>query len=258
MEAATEALGPHSGQQAIFIISSGYSERSIGDIFRNIDVPVFVLAPGFKEDWAYFSWESGGMYEDLALLMSGKLKSNELRALPLSQTQIAYVSTLPVSDQREIELFAPNLQNDGPLVATNTQAPAKIAAVENLDGSPLEKSDNNWLLFGIPIFFGFVALIYLIRFFLFRTSKGTVLPGITLLEYNAKKHVLQAQVNIPIRTKPAKFTLHNHSGTPVRDQIISGTTRKVKMNLEGLPKGVYKCSLSNAGMTSEQQEIVFG
>ncbi len=258
IRAGIEALGPHAGNQAIFIISSGYSDQSLGDIFRTMEVPVYVLAPGYKEDWAYFSWESGGMYEDLALLMNGGLKSKELRSFPLSQTQIAYVSTLPISELREIELFAPNLQSDGPLASANNQPEYVAVPIEDMDGSASDRGSTNWLLFAVPIIFGLAALIYLARYFMFRTSKGTVAPGITQLEYNAKKHELLAQVNIPIRTKPAKFTLHNHSGTPVRDQIISGTTRRVKMDLDGLPEGIYKCSLSNAGMTSEQQEIVLG
>ncbi|MFK7921124.1 MAG: VWA domain-containing protein [Bacteroidia bacterium] len=258
MQSAAEALGPHQGNQAIFIVSSGYSERSLGEVLRNINVPVYVLAPGYKEDWAYFSWESGGMYEDLASLMNGSLKASDLRTWPSATTEITYVSTLGKDALRKIEIFAPSLQTEGPLAITNTAVNVMTAASKDIGNSAPEKNKSNWFLFAIPIIIGLAGLIYLIRFLRFRTSKGTVLPGITNLTYNAKKHVLLAQVNIPIRTKPAKFTLHNHSGTPVRDQIISGTTRKVKMDLKGLSEGIYKCSLSNAGMTSEQQEIVLG
>lgn len=258
MQSAAEALGPHQGNQAIFIISSGYSERSLGEVLRNINVPVYVLAPGYKEDWAYFSWESGGMYEDLTLLMNGSLKANDLRTWPSASTEIMYVSTLGKDALRKIEIFAPSLQTEGPLAVANSSVSVMSAASKDIGDSSPKGNKVNWLFFAVPIIIGLAGLIYLIRFLRFRTSKGTVLPGITDLTYNAKKHVLLAQVNIPIRTKPAKFTLHNHSGTPVRDQIISGTTRKVKMDLKGLSEGVYKCSLSNAGMTSEQQEIVLG
>ncbi|MEM6343066.1 MAG: vWA domain-containing protein [Bacteroidota bacterium] len=258
MKAGIEALNPYAGNKAIFIISSGYSERSPGDIFREIELPVYVLAPGYKEDWAYFSWTSGGLYEDLALLMNGDIESSEWRSLPIASTQISFVSTLPMDATRAIELFAPNLYNDGPLAETSSDKAVSLVPMEDVDGGASDKADSDWIYLAIPIIIGLAVLIYLARYFMFRTSKGTVAPGITQLQYNAKKHELLAQVNIPIRTKPAKFTLHNHSGTPVRDQIISGTSRRVKMDLDGLPQGVYKCSLSNAGMTSEHQEIVLG
>lgn len=260
IEAATEALAPHSGKRAIFIVSSGYSEFGLGEVLREVDLPVFVLAPGYKEDWAYFCWQSGGMYEDLGALVSGKISPDEVRNWPIASTQITYVSTLGIETERVLELFAPNLSADGPLASISLLAnQAAAPSIEpSVPGTGESTPTRQWLLYLIPGLFLLGGLIYLIRFWLFRTSKGTVQPGITSLQYNAKKNVLIAQLNIPIRTKPAKFTLHNHSGTPVRDQVVSGTTRKVKMDVSGLSEGLYKCSLSNAGMTSEQQDVVLG
>ncbi|MEL6653730.1 MAG: hypothetical protein AAFQ87_23290, partial [Bacteroidota bacterium] len=241
-------------------VSSGYSERGLGEVLREVDLPVFVLAPGYKEDWAFFSWQSGGMYEDFGALVSGKLSPKEVRNWPNASTQITYVSTLGMDAERVLELFAPNLSAEGPLASIALQAnQAAAPRIEpSVPGTGKDTETPQWLIYLIPGLLLLGGLVYMIRFFLFRTSKGTVQPGITSLQYNAKKNVLVAQLNIPVRTKPAKFTLHNHSGTPVKDQVVSGTTRKVKMDVSGLSDGLYKCSLSNAGMTSEQQEVVLG
>ena len=78
----------------------------------------------------------------------------------------------------------------------------------------------------------------------------------TGLSFDKKKGKIRANINVPERKKPAKFTLHNPSGTPIKDQVVSGTKRSLVMDVSDLRDGVYLCTLSNAGMTSEAREVV--
>ncbi len=255
IETAIDGLAPTVGNKAIIVFSSGYGGEAMTPISA-ATIPLYLIAPQLNSHWETVAWQSGGMFQEIAPLLSGAIPAQEIATWPNSSSLIRYRTRLDSGASRTVELFSQSMETEG-ILGRVTYAGTEENQLTIAEPG-LHKVD--------PVYFGYLGggLVLLLglglvwRILRFRTSRNLVQPAITELSYDFKRRKIRAQIDIPQRKKPAKFTLHNHSGTPIRDCIVAGTSRSVAMDVSDIREGIYLCSLSNSGLTSEMRELVLG
>lgn len=253
IETAVAGLAPSQGKKAIIILSSGYSGATWNRPIE--DLPFFLIAPRVNHQWRTLAWRSGGLFQELEPIIKGDLPAQEIAGWPYSTSLLRFQTDLDPGQDRTIELYANSVSSE-PLGSIRVEGTSdELLAI----AEPIGKSDSPaWVWYIVGGVGALVILGLLWRSVRFRTSRNLVQPAITDLAYDAKRKRVKAKIDIPQRKKPAKFTLHNHSGTPIRDRIIPGTSRRVVLDVSDIGEGIYLCSLSNAGQTSEMREFVLG
>jgi hypothetical protein len=260
IQTAVEALAPYQDRKAIFVVSSGYGGEGLDRLMPELGVPVFLLSPLEAPGWSTMAWQTGGLFQAVGLLIEERIPASSVADWPYAQTLVRFESALTEEAAYEIELYFQGMGDGTPIARLKRAGETKtLALVErNAPGWGSLNRDMAWLWYSLGCLLMLLGTWLLIKRLRLKTSRNLVQPAITALIYDSKRKKIKAQIDIPMRKNPAKFTLHNSTGTPIRDRIVPGTRRSVSMDVSDLREGVYLVSLSNAGMTSELREVVFG
>jgi len=84
-----------------------------------------------------------------------------------------------------------------------------------------------------------------------------VSPTLTDLAVDGKKGMLTVWFNLPNQQIPGRISIHSSGGRPVMDHVVSHRQSRAKIDLKEISEGVYHCSLSHAGLTSDPWEFVW-
>ena len=273
VQQSLEALGHHEGRKITLLISSGKDSGSstplstVSGSSQLMRIPIYAIQPhpGKSNDLEKLAEDSGGKmiyadsYEDLQekLVILGE----ELHQV----LQIRYRSP-DVSQQIKRSLTVNWKHNSGPYSMRATyRRPAgnmPSAEIENHiqveDLSPVETRSPLLRIAGMVLAI-IVSLGLVIAFIRWRSGvgdRGQIVPAITFIDTEVKKGKIYVKFNVPIRNKPARITLITQQGRPVKDFVFSGKKRQAKLDVSDVSDGIYLCTLTNAGMISEQTELV--
>ncbi|MEZ4775402.1 MAG: VWA domain-containing protein [Bacteroidia bacterium] len=266
MQVGLEALLPHNGRRIMVLFTSGKDQgsdtpsKTVLQTARLLRIPVYIIATGEADYSALqpLASKTGGS------LIYAKNAEELTQAFQQISQQLQNVSELtyitPVPDgteplRRTVEVIS-TISPDLP--PQNTKTTYRIDKLPSKDSEILTSPKNRknlWgMIFAIVVCMGIVA-----GFIMWRRNRlysDLVVPAITNITFHRRNNTIRLDVNIPLRNRPVKLTIFTDAGTPVIDAVFPGRKRRYEMDISELPFGVYFCTITNGGLTSEKKHMV--
>ncbi|MDX2249826.1 MAG: VWA domain-containing protein [Bacteroidia bacterium] len=266
MQVGLEALLPHRGRRILVVFVAGRDGgsdtpvKTVLQTARHLRIPIYIIAAGAVDRpvLELLTSRTGGalVYADSAEKLP--LAFKEISRQLLAVSELRYLSN--ISDEkppfkRSIELTS---------IISPDFPPQTIKTTYRIDRLPVQVSSvdiarhrgkNQWgMVLAILISIGIV-----VGFIVWRKNRipsDLVVPAITEITFYKKNTRIRVEVNIPLRSRPAKFTIYTQAGVPVMDAVYPGRKRQYDVDISELPFGVYYCTLTNGGLTSERKDMV--
>ena len=266
LQVGIEALLPHSGRKIIVALVGGKdngSETPLQTILQSadiLDIPLYLIGLGEvnKEVLTKMAKTTGGEFlyaespEDIEGIYT-QISENLQEVYEL--TYLSPDTEIKPGDRRTIKVVINQGEEE-----ISTKTSFRIPVIENeqpIEDYPIAvQTKKNYLgviIAVIVLAFIFVGIVWWRRQ---KDAIGLIVPAITEIVQNPKKPEIRARVNIPLKDRPARFTIYSSSGVPIKDFVFSGGKRKVKIDISSLSDGIYYCVLSNGGLDSERKEML--
>ena len=273
LQQSLEALGPHKGRKVLLLISSGEDTGSstpvstVSGSAQLMRIPIFTIQPHStrSEKLEKLTQDSGGrmIYVDSPGELSEKLMDlgDELQKV----IQLQYRS--PDLSQQIKRSLSIHWQHESEKLSMRSayRRPATTMALpsdnKNISTEPFLTTSGRSPILRIlgMVLAVLISLGLVIAFIRWRSGGGDsrqIVPAITYIDQEIRKGKINVKFNVPIRNKPARITLITQQGRPVKDFVFSGKKKQARLDVSDVPDGIYICTLTNAGMISEQAEMV--
>ena len=266
LQLGIEALLPHNGRKIVVALVAGKdngSDTPLETILQSsdiLDIPIYIIGVGEVDEdhMQKIAKKTGGSFN-----YARSAEELEQIFLELSKDlqevyELKYRSPVidpKINNRRSIRVYFEEGSQDEFSLKNSYRIPIidKEGISSNIPSTPKER---NYL----GMIAGVLVCLLLLGGFIWWKRKtgdaGLIVPAITQMIIHPKRPELKANVNIPLRDRPARFTIYSGSGSPIRDFVFSGGKRKVKVDISGLDDGIYYCVLSNGGLDSEKKELI--
>lgn len=266
MQVGLEALLPHNGRRIMVIFTSGKDQgsdtpsKTVLQTARHLRIPVYIIATG-DADYAVLqplASRTGGaliyVKSPDELPQAFEHVSRQLQSV----SELTYITPFPERNEplrRTVEVIS-TISSDFPPQSTKSTYRIEKSFTKDSEilTAPADRKNLWGMIFAIVVCLGIVA-----GFIIWRRNRifsDLVVPAITQITFHRKNTILKVDVNIPLRNRPAKLTIYTDTGTPIMDAVFPGRKRRYELDISELPFGVYHCTLSNGGLTSEKKPIV--